>query len=368
MRKRFGELLLEGGLITQQQLTEALAYQKRTGQRLGAALVAKGALTEVQLVHALGAALRVPVVALAKVEPDPKALRMVSLQLCSEHDLFPYAVRTDRHRVVLTVATSDPLNFRLLDELGFMCDANIEAVLAPAPDIDLAIRTHYGPRLAPAYQTSEVRLALEEDGDGAEMTIYRRGGNTETINTDADTPHDAHVPPAPAVAAAPTPPTRPAPTLPTRPAPPPARREARPRLDSAVLLVDEVIDDESIVHEAPLPQPSAVPTATPTAAIPAAAAPVAPLSFGGAPVSVPPPPVPPQPPINAPLMFGSGPEGAFDGEVGALLDAAHEADQAQAMLRLERKFWALMRVLAKKGLLTNDDFLAELGEEEKWRG
>ena len=37
-------------------------------------------------------------------------------------------------------------------------------------------------------------------------------------------------------------------------------------------------------------------------------------------------------------------------------------------MRLERKFWALMRVLAKKGLLTNEDFLAELGEEEKWRG
>ncbi len=357
MRKRFGELLLEGGLINQQQLKDALAYQQRTGLRLGAALVAKGALSEAQLVHALGAALRVPVVELGAVEPDPNALRMVSLQLCSEHDLFPYAVRTDRHRTVLTVATSDPLNFRLLDELGFMCDANIEAVLAPAPDIDLAIRTHYGPRLAPAYQTSEVRLALQEDGDGAEMTIYRRGGDTETINTDADTPKNSQMPAAPTLG--------PAPNLPPRPAPPPLPRTAKPRLDSAVLLVDEVIEEE-----APLPQPSAVPSTTPIPltspkpAGPSNPAPVAPLSFGGAPVSVPPPPVPPQAPINAPVMFG----GAFDGEVGALLDAAHEADQAEAMLRLERKFWALMRVLAKKGLLTNDDFLAELGEEEKWRG
>ncbi len=361
MRKRFGELLLEGGLINQEQLADALAYQQRTRVRLGAALVARGHITEPQLVSALGAALRVPVVSLRKLSPDPQALRMVSLKLCSEHDLFPYAVRKERGRTVLTVATSDPLNFRLLDELGFMCDANIEAVLAPASDIDVAIREHYGPRLARPYMTSEVRLALEQDGDGAEMTIYRRGGGTETINTETGSLSD--VPPATPSAGTP--------------------RTPRPRADSAMLLTEEVVDETPVDTASSLPTQVPIPL-TAVKPPPTIEAPVAPNSYGGAPVRVPPPPqVPAAPPIaaaptpaaapppraevaTAPMTFGAQQQG-FDDALGALIDAAHEADHTEAILRLERKFWALMRVLAKKGILTNDDFVAELGEEEKWR-
>jgi hypothetical protein len=55
----------------------------------------------------------------------------------------------------------------------------------------------------------------------------------------------------------------------------------------------------------------------------------------------------------------------FDAALGALLDAAGGAVNAEAFFRLERRFWALMRVLAKKGLLTSDDFMKELGEEDR---
>lgn len=351
MRKRFGELLLEGGLINEEQLADGLAYQRRTRMRLGAALVARGHLTEPQLVNALGAALRVPVVSLRSMSPNPQALRMVSLNLCSEHDLFPYAVRRERGRTVLTVATSDPLNFRLLDELGFMCDASIEAVLAPASDIDNAIREHYGPRLDRPYMTSEVRLALDDDGDGGEMTIYRRGGGTETVNTDTG-------------------------SLPKAPEPTPLRTP-RPRVESAVLLTDEV-PEETPVHPsalgpAPIPLTSVKAPSTPVIPIAAPPAPpgpppVAPMSFGGPALRVPPAPRPPGHLMDvAATPAPKVDRGGFDDALGALIDAAHDADHAEAILRLERKFWALMRVLAKKGLLTNDDFVAELGEEEKWR-
>jgi len=80
------------------------------------------------------------------------------------------------------------------------------------------------------------------------------------------------------------------------------------------------------------------------------------MTFGGGDAAVP----------TAP-MTSMGAGGGFDDALGALIDAATEADHAEAILRLERKFWALMRVLAKKGVLSNEDFLAELGEEEKWR-
>lgn len=364
MRKRFGELLLDRGLITQEQLDDALRYQSRRGVRLGAALIARGHLTEPQIVGALGEALRVPVVSLrGDFRPVPEALGMVGLRLCSEHDLFPYALRRERGRKVLTVATSDPLNFRLLDELGFMTDSTIEAVLASATDIDVAIRTHYGPRLGRQNLPEEVRLALEDDADGSEMTIYRRGGGVEIVDTQTG----------------------------SLPEPPPARR-APPREDSAVLLTEEVPEETPVgvtaeaITERPIPltrpkgppptpatgvrrpttgaappipatPPGPTPVATPRASTPPREAPVAPATYGGASSAG----VPTAP------MTSQGPSGGFDQALGALIDAATEADHAEAILRLERKFWALMRVLAKKGLLTNEDFLAELGEEEKWR-
>jgi len=70
-------------------------------------------------------------------------------------------------------------------------------------------------------------------------------------------------------------------------------------------------------------------------------------------------PQPPPPPV---LPQASG--GTFDEALGALLDAQGGAVNADAFRELEKKFWALMRILARKGILTNEDFVRELRERE----
>lgn len=414
MRKKFGELLLEQGLITQAQLADALTYQRRTGMRLGAALVAKGHIDEQQLVNALGAALRVPVVRLDELQADPAALTKVSLEMCSQHDLLPYALRRERGRVVLTVATSDPLNFRLLDELEFMTGSKVEAVLAPASDIDKAIRKYYGPRLGRPYQMEEVVMALQEESSPG-MTILRRGGGEERVNTNTGLTADL---------------------LENAPVSLPPEAKDQSTEVSAVLLTDEVLDETPVDPDqtpipltevkarGPTPTGSSPPSgdqlaptmrpgpaanypdallrgpasldahpppvsratppsghfappvsrATPAAGRPAPVGRPTPVAGVSAPAQWPPPApstLPTQAPV-APAAYGGGahpisPGDGFDSALGDLIDAASDADHVEAVLRLERKFWALMRVLAKKGLLTNQDFLQELGEEEKWR-
>ncbi|MGB5425139.1 MAG: hypothetical protein WBN03_23440, partial [Desulfobacterales bacterium] len=49
-KKRLGEILIEGGLLTRAQLEEALPYQKKSGLKLGQFLVREGIVTEVQIV------------------------------------------------------------------------------------------------------------------------------------------------------------------------------------------------------------------------------------------------------------------------------------------------------------------------------
>src|SRR6185436_12372502 len=100
MKKKFGEVLLERGLINQEQLADALALQRRRGMRLGAALVARGHMTETQLVQALGSILHTPVVDLTKTEISKEAVRMITGKFAEDHDLMPYAVRKERGRKV----------------------------------------------------------------------------------------------------------------------------------------------------------------------------------------------------------------------------------------------------------------------------
>ncbi|MEO1334246.1 MAG: hypothetical protein AAFV29_01325, partial [Myxococcota bacterium] len=159
MRKKFGQVLLEQGLITPAQLADALTYQGQNGMRLGQALVARGHITEDQLVIALGQALSTRVVDLSRLQPETAALDMVQPGFASEHDLIPISVRSERGRKHLTVAVADPLNLRALDELGFITNAQIEPLLAKSTVIDMAIRRHYGPRLLPPYKMPALQVA-----------------------------------------------------------------------------------------------------------------------------------------------------------------------------------------------------------------
>lgn len=188
MRTRLGDLLVERGLIDREQLQRALTLQRRNGMRLGQVLVSCGHIDEAGLTAALGQLLRVRTIQLAEVSPDPEAVAMVSARFAAERDLFPVRLVRDRGRRTLTVAMSDPMDMRALDELGFMVDARVEAVLASASDIDRAIRQAYGPRLAGHASTRPLSLSLEGDETGGRMTILRRGGGEEEIQTGKTSP------------------------------------------------------------------------------------------------------------------------------------------------------------------------------------
>jgi hypothetical protein len=300
MRKKLGEELLERGLISPQQLSEALELQRRRGLRLGAALVQCGHLGETHLVKVLSDLLHIRVVDLSRHIPDIQAIRMVKHSFAAENALFPLEQRLERGRTHLTVAMADPLNVRVIDELGFITNANIEPVLARPSDIDEAIRKHYGPKVPAGHAP----VRLDSNTGSPEMTILRAGGGEEKINTSTgDLMRPSLVPPS---------------------------DDGAP-----IVLTDEVTDDEV---------PTGVPTAPPSSEFPI------PLTE-----------------VKARPLVGREPDTNpyFNEALGALIDRAGEAVNAEAFVRLERKFWALMRVLAKKGILTNEDFLREIGEEEE---
>ena len=73
-RKRFGDILVEGGLITATQLQQALTYSADRGIKLGLALQNLGFVNDVAVAKTLAKQLKIPFVDLAKIVIDHRLL------------------------------------------------------------------------------------------------------------------------------------------------------------------------------------------------------------------------------------------------------------------------------------------------------
>ncbi len=172
-RKRLGELLVERRVISVPQLEEGLRHQRETRQRLGAALVAKGFLSEETLTRALSEALQIPLVELATATVEWGAVHLLRPRFCETHDLFPFALEQGKGRKLLVVAMSDPLDLPAIEEIEFTTGLKVSPRLAPRSAVRAAI-LKYHHKVEP------------ETGEG--MTILPRGGGQLKVPPEAATP------------------------------------------------------------------------------------------------------------------------------------------------------------------------------------
>ena len=138
-RKRLGEILVNDGQITPEQLNEVLRFQKESDKPLGQILVEKEILTEEELTFALGAQLGIPHVWLRKGLMD---LRITNI-LPKEKALFFQVIPMFRVNNVLTLATADPNAIFVFDEVSKITGLEVQPVLCRADDIVEAIHDCY---------------------------------------------------------------------------------------------------------------------------------------------------------------------------------------------------------------------------------
>lgn len=143
-RKRIGELLVERGAITNEQLEAGLAAQKRTRLRLGATLIQQGVLTEVQLAQVLAHSMSLSTVDLNQVQVDWSAVHMLRSRFCENHELFPFAIDgkgTQNKR--LLVAMSDPLNRPAIEEIEFTTGMQVAPYVSTHSQVRAALLRYY---------------------------------------------------------------------------------------------------------------------------------------------------------------------------------------------------------------------------------
>jgi len=139
--KRLGEVLLDSGLITADQLVSALAEQDKQGRSLGRVLVEMGLLTDSQLVAALAAQIGMRFVELADVAVDGAAVAAVPASICRRHSVLPIGFEDGK----LVVAMADPGNVFAIDDIRSLSGLDVRPVVATKADVAAAIdRFHRG--------------------------------------------------------------------------------------------------------------------------------------------------------------------------------------------------------------------------------
>ena len=160
---RIGELLMERGCITQEQMEQALAYQKEHREkRVGQILIELGFITETHVLEALAARLGLEIVSIGQMQVDLAAVRLIPRELAEKQNLL--AVRASEGS--LEIVTNDPLNYFAFEEVRQLTGCHVVIRLSELGPLQSAIRYYYAEVGAQqAAQTANEGFA----GSGAEL-------------------------------------------------------------------------------------------------------------------------------------------------------------------------------------------------------
>jgi type IV pilus assembly protein PilB len=133
--KQLGTILLEDGVVTEEQLMDAIDEQQRNGQSLGRALVELGLISEGQLVRALASQVGMEFVELANYQVDQAAIALVPGAVCRRHSVLPLGLEDG----AIKIAMSNPGNVVAVDDIRTMTGRKVIPVVAAHDDVLAAI-------------------------------------------------------------------------------------------------------------------------------------------------------------------------------------------------------------------------------------
>jgi type IV pilus assembly protein PilB len=154
-RRRLGEILVEQGAVTEDQLTAALAGQRQSRLRLGEELLDKGVVKPIALLRALAEQFGFEFVDLDEVTIDTALAQRVPEALARRHRALPIA----RDGEAVIVAMANPADVVAIDDLRSLLRAPIRPVMSDAEQIADAISRR---RHSDAQVDAAIRLAVED--------------------------------------------------------------------------------------------------------------------------------------------------------------------------------------------------------------
>ncbi len=177
MPSQIGELLLKENYITAEQLETALQAQRQHGGRLGSILINLGFVEDDDITSLLSRKYGVPSINLSYFEIDPAVIKLIPMEVAQKYTVVPLS----RVGNTLTIASADPTNVFVMDDIKFMTGFNIEPVVASEASILEALEKYYGTQhsieLKKVYEEiaqndkESVELDLDASSDEEELSL-----------------------------------------------------------------------------------------------------------------------------------------------------------------------------------------------------
>ena len=137
--KQLGELLLERGVINEEQLNKALKVQKERGGLIGQVLVMLGYAKEEEIAQALTVQYGFPYLPLECYEINCEALKLIPQNVSEQYNL----IAIDRMGDLLTIAMSNPLNVQAVEDIEMISNCKVQVFVSTMTDVNNAIKKYY---------------------------------------------------------------------------------------------------------------------------------------------------------------------------------------------------------------------------------
>jgi type IV pilus assembly protein PilB len=140
IKKRLGEMLVESKLLTEEQLRQALAEQRKAGLKLGQYLSRQGILNENQIVDMLSLQLKIEKYHPDRYPIDVGLARLIPIETAQKFQVAPL-IKKGR---LLIIAMTDPLDINALDTIEIAANAEVEPVVCTEREVNQLINGIYG--------------------------------------------------------------------------------------------------------------------------------------------------------------------------------------------------------------------------------
>lgn len=167
LTRKIGDILVDSGLITKEQLKAVLELQGKSSKKVGEMLIAQGFVSERDILEVLEFQLGIPHINPDRMYISPEIPRLISENLARRHVLIPIK----KNGNVLTVVMADPLNIYACEDVQIATGCKVEVAIALSRDINSAIEQHYGHQraekaVAELKSETETELVDDEGLDG----------------------------------------------------------------------------------------------------------------------------------------------------------------------------------------------------------
>jgi type IV pilus assembly protein PilB len=156
MAQKLGNFLVREGLITPEQLENALQEQKANGGMLGSNLVKMGYIEEAELMEFLSKQFGVPSTDPSKLDVDPDVIEMIPGNIVQKYKIVPISLEGQ----TLTISMVDPSNIFIIDDIKFLTRKNIRVTVATESSIKSAMDRFYDAGAA----LEDVMQEFDEEG------------------------------------------------------------------------------------------------------------------------------------------------------------------------------------------------------------